>query len=276
MKPLADAISSWNPASSATPDPLAMLQSRWSAIVGPEVAANSRPAEIGNRSLLVMARSSAWSQQLAFLSETILDAVEGATGARPERLRFRVGRFSAPQPRIAGTARKRRVPVRRGYAEAATLGEAVQRFRQGVEGERRAKRAAGLKECPECGAPALPVTEELCAPCANAKVQERHARVARLLFEVPFIGFEGIAEQIPGLTRAEYEAIRRRLLGRWWDALMRCRREGGPPSPRERSIASSFLLVKTQLPPERLTPAVIRNELGERLTEIFYGNKETN
>lgn len=276
MKPIAHAIAAWRP-QAAEGDALGALQSRWSAIVGPEVAANSRPAEVDARSLLVVTRSSAWSQQLAFLSETILEAVENATGSRPERLRFRVGRIGTAAPgRPAPRNRKRAAPQPSPAPETATLAEAVERFRAGVERQRRAKRTAGLKECPQCGVPALPVSEALCAPCANARIQERHARVARLLFEVPFIGFEGIAEQVPGLTRGEYEIVRRRMLARWWDGLMRRSREGGSPSTHERSVASSFLLVKTQLSPERLTPAVIRNELGDRLTDIFYGNRETN
>lgn len=274
MKPLARALASWQPTAARPGDPVLALQGRWREVVGPEVAAHSRPVELAGDTLLIHTRSSAWSQQLAFLVEPILEAVAQATGTRAARLRFRVGRLA---PAAVRSPARRPTPARSRAAQtAADPLDALARFRRDVEAERRAKSAAGLKDCPKCGAPALPPSEAFCAPCANAQAHERHAAVARLLYEMPFVGYHGIAERIEGLTHAEYETVRRRLLTRWWDTLMRLRRAGGPASPRERGIASSYLLVKTQLPPERLSAALIRNELGERLTDILYGNEETN
>ncbi len=105
-------------------------------------------------------------------------------------------------------------------------------------------------------------------------VQERDARVARLLFEAPWLGYAGIAPLVVDLTLQEYEAVRLRLLRRWKDALERIRRTGGSQATaRDRMIASSYVLLKSQLDPERIAPAVVRDLLGDELHDIFYGSE---
>jgi hypothetical protein len=105
-------------------------------------------------------------------------------------------------------------------------------------------------------------------------LQEREARVARLLFEAPWLGFAGIAQLVDGLTLADYEAVRVRLLRRWKDALERVRRTGGAQlTARDRMIASSYVLLKSELDPERIAPAVVRDLLGDELHDIFYGSE---
>jgi hypothetical protein len=113
-------------------------------------------------------------------------------------------------------------------------------------------------------------------PCKNVAVQERDARVARLLFEVPWLGYAGVAPLVKDLTPQDYEAIRLRLLRRWKDVLDRVRRTGGAQlTTRDRMIASSYVLLKSELDPERIAPAVVRDLLGDELHEILYGNENT-
>ncbi len=72
----------------------------WGEIVGDDVAASSAPLRVANGTLLVAVRSSAWSHQLSFLSERIIESVrQRLPQAGIERLRFRVG--SMPKRRAA-------------------------------------------------------------------------------------------------------------------------------------------------------------------------------
>ncbi|MDQ6822957.1 MAG: DUF721 domain-containing protein [Candidatus Eremiobacteraeota bacterium] len=275
LRPLHAAVGAWTPGAEISGDPLTVITATWPSIVGPDVAKNSRPLEISRGSLIVLTRSSAWSQQLSFLSERIVAAVAEKTGKRDiEGIRFRVGRLAA-----AGTRRRAQrdfaTPVRSEPREAvATLAEAVQRFRSDVTDVQRAKVAAGWKQCEKCGTAVSPSAGSLCVACVNARSEARTASVARLLFDVPWLGYDGIAEVVDGLTTAEYESIRTRLLSRWWDALSRVRRSGrGTMTPRERLIASSYVLLKSGLDPERIAPAVVRDLLGEELHDIIYGSE---
>src|SRR5581483_10894022 len=131
MQPLRSVLGSWQPGSAVREDPLSHLRAQWATIVGEEIAANSRPSELVRGSLLVVTRSSAWSQQLSFLSERIVDAVREATGATLEGIRFRVGRIgSRARPAAARKHVQRAQPEMRASAE--TLESAVAMFREDV------------------------------------------------------------------------------------------------------------------------------------------------
>lgn len=242
--------------------------------MGPEVAANSRPSQIAGSALVVIARSNAWSQQLSFLSERILGAVNRQTGLSLDRLRFKVGRVVADEdtPLRRRTFSKRRRETRE---PPATLEAAISRFRLDVAASQRAKAAAGWKECVRCGMRIAPASGTRCVPCENHLREERTARVARLLFEVPWLGYAGIAALVDDLHLHEYHRIRTQLLRRWRDVLLRLARSAGVPAIRDRMIASSYVLLKSELDPERIAPVVVRNELDQidpALHTILYGN----
>jgi hypothetical protein len=275
VKPLKSALKAWEPGAALEADPLTLIQAEWSKIVGADVAANSRPAEIARDALLVLTRSNAWSQQLAFLSERILSGLRERTGVTLERLRFRVGRINENAPAPGRTRRTGRRAHGEARGPVESLEAAFERFRADVVASERAKAQAGWKECSRCGVRILPASGPFCVPCENLTVQERDARVARLLFEAPWLGYAGIAPLVEGLTPQAYEAIRLALLRRWKDVLERVRRTGGTQvTTRDRMIASSYVLLKSELDPERIAPAVVRDLLGDELHEIFYGNEK--
>ena len=278
MKPLRRVLTAWQPQALRQSDPLAVLQAEWPQIVGDDVAANSRPSEIVRDALIVVTRSGAWSQQLAFLSERVLRAVQERSGESIGSLRFRVGRIR--EPAAPGVPRRRRGDRRKGAGRAVepapTLEAAFERFRADVAAAQRARAAAGWKECVRCGARTHTASGPFCVPCGNVHAQERDAQVARLLFEAPWLGFAGIAPVVAGLTRQEYEAVRSALLRRWKDTLERIRRSVRPRvTTRDRSIASSYVLLKSELDPDKIAPAVVRNLLGDELHDIFYGSENS-
>ena len=276
LRRISGALESWVPGEglpSPASDPLMLLAASWPEIVGDANAANSHPSQVVGSALAVTTRSSVWSQQLSFLSEEILAKVRARlpqTGI--EQLRFRVGKLptrSAAPP--GASAVKTPLRPRRARVESATIDEALGRFREGVDAAQRAKRAAGWKECVGCNALVAPTAGLRCVSCQTALDDERTRQVARLLFEAPWLGFAGTAKLVERLHQDEYESIRRRLLARWWEMLSRVfaskqlSRDG-----RERLIASSYVILKSGLPPERIVPAIVRNVLGDELHDLLY------
>jgi hypothetical protein len=272
---LSAAIEQWQPSDrSALRDPLALLQAGWADIVGEEVAENSAPARIVDTTLVVVTRSSAWSHQLSFLAGTILEGVAARLPAVGiERLRFRFGtlpkRRSVPPPSQA-------TPVVRRAGEpptSATAREALGRFERHVADAQRAKRSAGWKECLGCAVLLEPLQTAYCAACSAAMREERALATARLLYEAPWLGFNGTAALVNGLQEKEYERIRSRVLKRWWTMLEQMRAAGRPSRDgRERLVASSYVLLRSKLPPEAIMPATVRNVLGDELTDLLYGD----
>lgn len=60
---------------------VAALSNRWSQIVGPDVAAHSKPGEFENGSLHIQADSTAWATQLKLLTTSIMAAIASDIGA---------------------------------------------------------------------------------------------------------------------------------------------------------------------------------------------------
>jgi hypothetical protein len=274
---LSHAISGWAPAGERfVADPLSLLQAGWSEIVGAEVAKNSSPSRVVDGTLIVVTRSAAWSHQLSFLAERVRDAVGARLpSAGIERLRFRVGalpkRAGAPPP-SSNPAEPRRAAQ---ASPAASADQALERFARNVDAARRAKRAAGWKECGACGVLVAPSRERYCTTCSAERFQKRALATARLLFEAPWLGFAGTAELVEGLCKPEYDSVRSQLLKRWWGMLEQTRLAGRlSRDGRERLVASSYVILRSKLPPEQIAPATVRNVLGDELHDLLYADEQ--
>lgn len=275
MLKLSEALGSWTPSEGQGPaDPVVLLGAAWSEIVGEENARNSHPAQVSGETLTIVTASSVWSQQLSYLSDQILATIRARLPHAPlDRVRFRVGKLPSRSSRSASRAVYRSVGVQgdESVVPAADAREALQRFRASVDAAERAKRSRGWNECRGCAALIAPGSGPRCISCEIAREAERERLVSRLLFEAPWLGFAGTANLVEDLRQDEYESIRRRLLSRWWDRLSHVRLSGKlSRDGAERLIASSYVLLKSGLAPERLTPAIVRNVLGDELHDLLY------
>ncbi len=162
-------------------------------------------------------------------------------------------------PHASGPRRRRR--AKRSNASGAT-------WRNG----NRLAAAPGGASAPAAGRWPWPAAGGFCAACAAARAQERAAATARVLFEAPWLGFNGTSALVDGLREEEYEHIRTGLLKHWWGTLAQARatkrlsRDG-----RERLVASSYVLLQSKLPPEEIRPATVRSILGDELHDLLYG-----
>lgn len=257
-----------------------LLAAAWPEIVGERNAENSHPAHVNGTALAVTTRSSVWSQQLSFLADEMLAKIRARLPhAGITQVRFRVGKLpsrgTGRAPHARGGTPNAPARVTRALEKAASTHEALERFRRGVDAAQRAKREAGWNECIGCNALIAPQDGLRCVSCQTALDDERTRQVARLLYEAPWLGYAGTAKIVERLSQVEYETIRRRLLGRWWEMLSRvAATKQLSRDHRERLIASSYVILKSGLPPERLVPATIRNVLGDALHDLLYETEQ--
>jgi hypothetical protein len=268
LRPLRSALETWRPLPAAGGDPLSVISAAWVGIVGARVAQDSAPLELSGDALIVATRSSAWSQQLQFLAPQILERIqELAVGRALTRLHFRTGKLARSRkagPR-AGAVAAPRSPAGPAPTAAADETEALERLRRRVADARR----NALATCANCSAPIE--RGSLCAPCEGSVQALRRTALERLLFNAPWLAPEEIRLQVRDAGRDEIEAARRALLQRWWLVLERARRAARDLTRRERSIASSYVLLQSGLAPDRMTPAIVRNLLGDELEAQLSG-----
>jgi len=279
MLKLGQALGTWTPgegnAAQAT-DPLVLLGAAWAEIVGEANARKSHPSKVEGDTLVIKTAGSGWSHALSCESSQIVAAIRSRLPkAGIEKLRFRVGTIAPPGSLSAAKRVIGKAVSRETRAPAADAHEALARLRGDVEAAERAKRARGWKECAGCTALIAPESGPLCVTCDIARNDERERLVSRLLFEAPWLGFAGTSSLVEGLTHDEYEGIRHRLLMRWWERLSRARLAGKlSRDGSERLIASSYVLLKSELAPERVGPATVRNVLGDELHDLIYGTEQ--
>lgn len=261
-------------------DPLSIVANVWDEVVfdgpyGGFLARNSRPTRLEGTTLWVTSTSAGLSHELqAQASDLVAKIRERYPSSPVEQLRFRIGHVA---PRAGRGERPETHPSRRVKARpaAATLDETLARFAAEVEAARRAKAAAGWNDCEGCSVPIAPDAGRRCPSCANAFAQQRERRIAQLLFEAPWLGYDGTADLVEDLRPDEYGAIRRRLLARWWDTLVRAAAAGRlSRDARERAIASSYVILKSGVAPERIAPATVRAVLGDAIHDLIYGTEQ--
>jgi predicted nucleic acid-binding Zn ribbon protein len=270
LKALGSVFGGWKPDGWTDRDPVRAVSGAWEEIVGADVAAHAWPVAIEGACLVVGTPSSAWSQQLQFLSDRILEGVRALPeGAGVARLVFRNGRARSSRGAPTRPApRPRRVAGAAPSPPAADATEALQRLRARLRALRR--EAAGT--CANCAAPVD--AADVCAPCAAAADQARALAAQRLMYAAPWLAYAEVRAAVRGLTTPEYERARRQLLQRWWQILERARRKGALSRSRmERPIASSYILLHSGIAPERVTPAVVKNVLGEELAALVWGSE---
>jgi hypothetical protein len=138
------------------------------------------------------------------------------------------------------------------------------------------RNAAPGERCADCEAPLeAGGGNARCAPCAGAAERTRLLEIQRLVYMAPWLNLAELREQMPDLAGVEFEAARRILLARWWLMLERARRAGSvSASGIERHVASSYVLLQSRLPPDRITPAIAANLLGPELAALIASSRE--
>lgn len=277
MERLSAALARWRPPAGASLDHA--VAGNWERIVGHGVAANARPCEVRDGTLTVLVPSSAWRHELAFHAPSIIAALQALPeiGAELQRLRIRLGRAQAPaRTRSGRPGGSRTRPPQQGHGRAEAdqpapdAASAFARLRASFARIAQEEREHGREPCPACGAFVAP--GGTCAGCERRRLEEIERTTQRHLFDSPWIGYEGVAALVPGLDFRIYARVRARTLERWWRMLQRMRYHAtASRDGRERKVAQSYVTLKSGLPPERLTPLIVRDMLGDQIYNLLWG-----
>ncbi|HEU4753465.1 MAG TPA: DUF721 domain-containing protein, partial [Armatimonadota bacterium] len=156
----------------------------WPQVVGPQMAKASEARTVQGGTLLIVARSSAWNQEITFQKQAILrkyrerlgkefvrdlrcsvGRVRGSAPAVPEPPAAEIGRIRLPESEIAAIRKA-------AESDDPELSQAIRRALTREAQVRRWNLEHGARACPRCGA-AYRSQQDLCPACRQ---DERTAR----------------------------------------------------------------------------------------------------
>lgn len=230
LRSLRSLVASWKPGGAPGPaGDAGAIAAAWSDVVGPAVAARTRPGGVRNGILTIWTAGSAWSAELSFLEPSILEGIQARVpGAGVSRVRFTVASGRTKQlldgavgraPNAVRSAAARRAaidePETRGDARSQRDPSAIVRDMRDRQNELDAQRAReGWTRCAACGAWTPPPSGSgaRCVRCAEEERQAADRRLARALADAPWQTPPEFIANIPGVDRTAYERVRSRML----------------------------------------------------------------
>lgn len=257
----------------------------WDTLVDENISAGVQPIAVENGVLFVHAKSSAIKDQLKFFAEDIIDAINEHFGNDEQQIKeirpakpFQVAAFQKAQRKVTQPEKVEDktdeiilTPEEIASCEASAQRIADEDLRAVVlktllsqAKYKKFRLSNGWHKCKSCDS-LCEETETLCEVC---RLKE-YDKIRRLLFEIfydtPWLGSEEVqkifAEKFPNLreecpidfvnsTRTSFIQL---LAGR----LTR------DETDEDSNDIMRIVMLERQLPPEKITPAIIRRTLGE-------------
>ena len=283
LRSLRSLVAAWKPGSAAAAaSDAGAIAAAWADVVGPAVAARTRPGALRNGTLTIWTAGSTWSAELSFLEPSILKGLnERVPNAGVARVRFTVasGRTKAL---LDGAAARNPIAARAAVSRRAAIDESARageahadqdavslvrdmRARQQALDARRERE--GWLRCPVCSAwtPPSSSSDQRCARCAEEERQAADRRLSRALADAPWQPPRDFITAVAGADRASYERVRRRMLAELEVKLDAARRrlKRGALEAADRVAAWTFVMLIARKPKRALPRAVVADILDD-------------
>ena len=259
--------------------------SNWDALVDQNISANIQPVALEYGVLFVKAKSAAANDQLKFFAEEILDAINDAFGdgeqivkaIRPAQA-HRIAAFNekSPPPDATKTLAVKFDEIALTSEEIARCEATVQKI---ADAELRAvalqtvisqaksnkfKLVNGWHKCKTCDS-LCPAEETFCEVCRLREHEKIRRKLFDIFYDAPWLSSEDVqkifAEKYPNqrdqcpldFVNSTRTSLVQQLAGRL--TLV--------DSDEDSNEILRLVMLERQLPPDRITPAIIRRTLSE-------------
>lgn len=266
------------------------VREAWREVVGELLAHHSEPVSVRGDLLLVRTTAAAWSQEILFGQQEILQRLRRLLGdGRIKQIRCTVGQVRpAPageepqQARIdwasipVEPARAARIKALAGEVADPELRQGLERLLTLLARRDRLEADRGRLPCPDCGRYRDP-RDELCPMCRLERERARKERLLQTIGRQPWLGLRDLLLQFPDLTRVEFHEIRRQLRS----ILLRNVWNGYGQTPDHEPLPSSLRTAMVELATlatglafDRLTPRHMRYALGKTMARAYLENRK--
>lgn len=266
----------------------------WPEVVGPRIASVTRAERLSEGILFVKTASSVWANELTFQKPLLVEQLNGKLG-RPmvSDIRFRAGRLHPAPSSTLKEHSKALEEVRLSPSDLEQIERTVvnlkdkalrEALRSLLTKERkriRREEQKGSRSCQVCGC--LGEAGGLCSFCERKKAEEEedsHRRIRRWFSLSPWGSEDSLFSEIPEASLEKIREIREGLLGDYSQSVSRLSRKyprttrtGSAPTVKtlpilDRDAILTYVMLKTRVPPDRLTADTITTALGPEMAHL--------
>jgi hypothetical protein len=218
--------------------------SAWEKALGPHITKHAHPVKLQNGALTVAASSAAWAVQLRFLSTEI---------------KTRLNQFLGREEIQAVTF----------FVDQKEQGKQDSQGDQGNQGDQGEKKYV----CSVCG---VKISRE--GKCLSCRQEERNAhenKIVKMFRNTPWISFQEASETATPLGKEEFERVRKRMKGGFYDQLWKAAKELSRKELKDvskiRNILYDYVMIKTGKRPAELNVKILQKNVPAKLWQMIKG-----
>ncbi|MBQ5413325.1 MAG: DUF721 domain-containing protein [Schwartzia sp.] len=246
----------------------------WEKIVGPQIAMHVKPVRMDFRTLFLNADSPAWSTQLKYMERELIDKINGFV-ATELVTSIRYTNFIIKEKQIKKDKNDgenepviinpegcdiEKAASACGSIKDEDVRKAAERAFAKKEAADRDKRKKGCHVCADCGV-LCPPGKSVCGICERKRREKEKDAIRRAILKKPWCSYAELYESFHCSPQAAMEQ-RLELIR----SLSRRVKVGDETSEDARKI----VMLKTLLPPEKLTEEKIHEVLGRMSANLIY------
>ncbi|MEL7568809.1 MAG: DUF721 domain-containing protein [Dehalobacterium sp.] len=256
----------------------------WESVVGEMIIKHASVVEMHRGVLFVHVDHPVWIQHLSFAAQDIKNRLNETIGEKVvKEIRFKAGNRCNEQKikqDIGKTASRKRAlsfeELEKIEAMVKEIGDLEIRkvvaslIRQGkiITLE---KQEAGWIECSLCGMMIEPKKKK-CFYCGLKELESLRRKTRFLLWELPWLSYQEISSHISGLNKDIYDTVRREMIQELWLQIRTAAKSrNGQKIPN--AHVQTYVMLRTRMSPEKLTPEIIWQTLGENIANKLLGGQ---
>lgn len=256
----------------------------WEDVLGDTITKHASVHEMQRGVLFVHVDHPAWIQHLSFAAIDIKKKLNAAVGAKVvKEIRFKAGNRCDKPKKYQDMNNSEQLIVHIPQEENKNIESIVQEIEDPEirkitasfikQGKKLNiyKQKRGWKTCPQCGVFIKP-TEDKCIHCALQAVQALRSSTRSLLWELPWLPYTEIRDHVQGLDQETYDSVRREMIQQLWEKF-RISSKNLKSSKLSKTYIQTYVLLRTRLSPEELTPEIIWQTLGNNMANKLLGGQ---
>lgn len=264
-----------------------LILDTWDTSVGEKISKISTAVSFKNGILFVEVSTSSWLYELTMLKPDILKKLNGALNKNTIKdIRFSVAKIQNKAAQGKFGVSSDNLPVENISLDVKEMQEIENTIKEIKDEKLRnitkniliqekknnvLKKQMGYKSCSTCGV-LIKNKEGTCHFCDTTKFNKEEEEILKILTGKPWSTYGEVKKLVPDISKQKYDLIKINLQEKYYHKIIPLNKKKKLNSG-ELNILLNLVMLKTELPPEKLNYDICQKIIGaslcEHLREIF-------